>query len=246
MGKNIDIMSSFLLILVILGVGIFASSQSLVSSDVTTYYDFHKLDLLNVTGVNVNDSQDYNSLVFSNGFDTSNSSSDIKFQSDFGVNLTNVSEYTIEVQYDLSNINNSNLDTFSSLDSVNLSDSIINLQNNRNEITLRKGFDISTTQLTGNSDLIHGRDDLGKGILTETFRVNPNEDYILGTFDFVSDNDVANNIHYTNLIKISDEITNLVDNAKMNFGIGVGSSFETGILGNDTFSINYIKLSYTK
>lgn len=247
MGKNIDVISSFLLILVILGVGIYASNQSLTGDKTEVYYDFQDLDLLNVTGVEVIENQDYNSLVFSEGFETLNGNQNLLFSTIFGEDLTNVSEYFIEFQYDISNVSESTLNLATSLEFLNSSElSFETIQDSYNSIGVRRINTSETTQLTGNTGLVNGRDELVSGVLKVTLRVNTKDDFIVGTFDFKATEEEENNLYYTNVIRISDEIETMVENAEMNFGFGLGITEKNLIATNNTFSIDYIKLSFNE
>lgn len=247
--KGFDTLTSILLLVVILMFGMMAYNSNALYSKHTEYYDFNKIDLLNVSNAEVveNQSNQYNSLRLTTGFDTTNGSNNIVFNSQFDtINLTDVDEYEYTIQMSLKNLDN----TVDSLrtgiafdDGINKSLWETNIGGVRDmSYFITDWQTLSFNNFIPNGAEIYSNDN--KIILdTKLSKVN---DYYITKFTY--DNVANNTQEVINVGRISDIIAghNLYDPSDFIIGIGKDNNGkETKILTeNATITIDYIKIEY--
>ena len=252
--KSFDSITALLLIVIVAGILVYVSGLHFTGQAKTIYYDFNKgLDLnvsdkVSVSSVGNNGKT---SLTIGSGYNTGLNDSNIKFVTDFGVNLTNISEYTYNYKLDFSNVSVNGfylINTFEKNMNLNNATSINDLID-KFDFSFRAGQTTNNLQLASNSGLTSGRDETYNNAEV-SIKVNKEQNYVVGTFTY--QNNANTEVKYTNVALLNTITTNpLVDNAKVKWLIGNGGTasangYPNTNIVNGSVTIDYISLVYNQ
>ena len=190
--SNNDSLIAMFLLFIIVGFGLYMSAGSFTKDKQETYYNFNKVDLLNVSNVGIIEHTygGENSLLFSKGYDTSNGSSNVYFNTDFGVNMTNITEYNYEFSLSFKNLNLISEDEEAVLDTLNFEADLTKDTEDNNNYTLigqsRGDIDIviRNNMITDGADLMNtGSIGTDSQRVKISLDVNLEDNYILNTYE---------------------------------------------------------------
>ena len=256
--SNINVISSFLLIAIIIGVGIMLGNSAMAGEKTEIYYDFNNFDLANNTDIDVvtNDNNAYNSLMVEGNFTLNNT---IKQIIDFEQNLSGVNEYIIDIQIDFTGLNDTLTEgiwfgwsmeskTFenniSDLNYANIDSEGISFNRFRSTLTAEE----LSLEIAG--ALNFDREALSAGIYTAKYTINTDSMYMLetATYDFVDS--TKTDLEGTSFTMLSDYFSNPINlGSNGNFAFLIenqGNGQDNVLTENVSYSIDYIKLSYNE
>lgn len=236
-----DFIIAMIVIIGLIAVGFAIGNDTFQSSKTEKYVDFYDLDLLNVSGYEVVDASDHNSLKIDS---TINASSVQGFILDFGEDLSNVTEYEIEmkVSYD-SLVDGDGMQMLFSADSQ-----IEDTHNLSYTFNPEEGVDVFGDVLRnangGNSvqlsEELIGRFETSDSI-TLKFKYNTETGYLIKT---ATSGDGTSETAFEQFSNIGDGSFDVMDNAKL--GLYFFDDFTTTntLSENSTWTIDYVKLTY--
>jgi hypothetical protein len=255
--SKINTLTAFLLIVIVLGVGLYVGNASLTSDRQEIYYDWDSnIDLSLEDGVVIEtlDDNSYKTITFNNEF---NFSEDKEFRLTFedGLDLSNVTEFYIE--YGFSQVVEDNLTNFNF---VLLDGGVIDFDANGTILDYDRMVDGSIAEsyfgqewtlgemtndyfnyFTGNGYGVE-RFDGGLNSTTIKYKINTDDGFIT-LYKYVDGVNV--DISVESLEETNLDLENF-DFSELIFGLYNENTygFENNIVGNDTISIDYLKLTY--
>lgn len=253
--KNMNFVVVILVIALLVGIGLITGNNIYQGSKTSIFYDFDNLDLLNVSNIEVvQTTTEYNSLQFNENFNTSENPLILNLEWD-NVDLTNVTEYEIEMKINIENLGNGSGIHFYNTMSKNLEEvhnnSFVDMINtNSYETSLirtpsfNQGGFLGQVQFT---DMVLSRVENPSTFYVK-YKFNTESKYVIESV--YDEEKTYNNIALSTFESMSDDYENQFDvmnNAKIVLGLIDVSEFTNNVIGNESsWSVEYVKLTYSE
>lgn len=241
-----------LVIALLVGIGLITGNNIYQGSKTSIFYDFDNLDLLNISNVEViQTTTQYNSLQFNENFNTSENPLILNLEWD-NVDLTNVTEYEIEMKINIENLGNGSSIHFYNTMSKNLEEVY-----NNSFIDMVNAYSTETSLIRTGSLGFEGSIQFTDIVLSRVenpttfyvkYKFNTENKYVI---ESVYDEDKTyNNVAFSTFETMSENYENLfdvMDNGKIVLGLINVDEYSNNVIGNESsWSVEYVKLTYTE
>ncbi len=244
---DFNVISAFLLIAVIIGASIVLGNKVMTGDTKEIYADFYSLDTISVSNMDViENSDEYNSLQLTSGFNTANESYEYRISFGDNLNFSDVNEYTIEMSVNYSDLVEGDyvniMTSFDNLIDTTYNGSLIDMYNNEVGVVdvLRNAGDGANVQL---SDYMLGRFESDSDIMI-SYKINTENRYIIKTVESKTAN--LKQVAFSTFDDLAEEF-NVLNNGELviSFADILAETMQNNLVSeNASVTIDYIKLKY--